>query len=276
MTNADADARIADQAAEFREGFVDADGFRVRYLEAGEGPPLVVLHGGGGVMRFRSHDLFARKRRVILFETPGFGHSPPNERTQSMAELADTMAQAAANLGLERFDLQGNSFGGKLAAWLAVRHPERVRCLVLMAPAAIRPENAPPRPPQGAAPPGALLYAHPERLPPMPEVAPEVREKQMALTRRIMGPPRDEELERGLAALPMPVLVLFGTEDRMLPPEMARHYREIIPDCHIVFVYDAGHEIEGDRPEAFFALVDDFLERQGAFVVNRKSGLLYP
>jgi glycosyltransferase involved in cell wall biosynthesis len=59
-----------------------------------------------------------------------------------MAELAATVEKAADALGLDRFELMGTSFGGKAALWLAVQHPERVRALVLEAPAAIRPQNA--------------------------------------------------------------------------------------------------------------------------------------
>jgi pimeloyl-ACP methyl ester carboxylesterase len=80
-----------------------------------------------------------KQYRVIVFEVPGFGQSPTNERSQSMPELALTMAQASTNLGLERFNLMGNSFGGKLALWMAIQQPERIQALILVAPAAIRP-----------------------------------------------------------------------------------------------------------------------------------------
>ena len=128
----------------FTEGYVEADGFRIRYKEAGQGEPLVSLHGAGGMKLYRSHELLAAQYRVIVFEVPGFGQSPVNERSQSMPELAFTMAQAVANLGIERFNLMGNSFGGKLALWLAVQQPERVQALILVAPAAIRPEGGVP------------------------------------------------------------------------------------------------------------------------------------
>ena len=54
-------------AASFREGHVEADGFRIRYREAGEGPPLVHLHGAGGMRLSPSHNLLARHYRVIAF-----------------------------------------------------------------------------------------------------------------------------------------------------------------------------------------------------------------
>ena len=105
----------------FREGFVEADGFRIRYMEAGQGTPLVHLHGAGGMRLTRGHDLLSRHYRVIAFEMPGFGQSPENTRTQTMAELAATMAAAVSALGIDKFNLMGTSFGGKAALWLAVQ-----------------------------------------------------------------------------------------------------------------------------------------------------------
>ncbi|ETX09323.1 alpha/beta fold hydrolase [Candidatus Entotheonella palauensis] len=260
----------------FMEAYVEADGFRIRYCEAGQGEPLVCLHGAGGLRLSPAHTLLAQHHRVIVFEMPGFGHSPTNERFQSMAELARTMALAATQLGLERFNLMGNSFGGVTALWLAIQHPEQVQALVLVAPAAIRPEaSAPPRQlsPEERM---ARLYAHPERQAPAPPPDPAVLEKQQALVQRLMGPARDEELERHMAALDLPVLVLFGTEDRMIPSEMGRRYVETLPNGHLILVYDAGHAVDADRPEAFVSVVGDFLQRHEAFLVNRQSSLIHP
>jgi pimeloyl-ACP methyl ester carboxylesterase len=253
----------------FREGYVEADGFRIRYLEAGRGEPLVVLHGGGGLRHYTSHDILSTSRRVILLEAPGFGASPANESSRTMADLANTLARAIENLGVTKFDLCGTSFGGKLALLLAVQHPDSLRALVLVGPAAIRPESTPQRPPGQA-----RLYAHPERQPGQPTAAPEVVEKQRALTRRLMGPPRDQDLEEQMAGLNIPVLVVFGTLDGTVPPEMGRHYKEILPNCNLVFLYDAAHEADADRPEAFASLVNDFLQRHGAFVVKAESDLI--
>lgn len=260
----------------FTEGSVEADGFRMRYQEAGQGEPLVSLHGAGGMRVSRAHALLAEQYRVIVFEVPGFGQSPPNERSQSMADLARSMAQAAANLGLERFNLMGNSFGGKLALWLAVQQPERIQALVLVAPAAMRPEGW--RPPRALSPEErrAILYAHPERQAPMPPPDPAILAKQQALVSRLIGPARDQALESRLQGLQVPVLVLFGTLDRMIPPEMGRLYCEKLPNCHLVLVYDAGHAVDADRPEAFVSVVGDFLRHHEGFLVNRQSGLINP
>ncbi len=254
----------------FKEGFVEADGFKIRYLEAGDGEPLIVLHGGGGLKHYASHDLLAGSRRVILMEAPGFGTSPANERSQTMAELGATMAQAVSQLGIDRYDLQGTSFGGKLAVWHALQAQEAVQSLVLVSPAAIRQPRA-----EGDPPPQMVLYAHPERVGPQLEMSAEDVQKQRGLTGRIMGPARDADLEGRMPELNIPVLVVFGTSDVFLPSHLARHYRELLSNCNIVFVYDAAHEVDADRPEAFVALVSDFYNRHEAFIVNSQSGALY-
>jgi pimeloyl-ACP methyl ester carboxylesterase len=261
--------------SEFREGFVETDGFRIRYMEAGDGPALIHLHGAGGLRRSPAHDLLAKHYRVIAFEMPGFGQSPENTKTQGMPELAATMAGAAEKLGLDRYNLMGTSFGGKTALWLALQQKERVLALVLEAPAAIRPEGA--QPPSGSPEEMARrLYAHPERLPPMLPPDPAVQAKTRQLVARLRGPDRDADLERQLAGLSTPTLVLFGTADQVIPPDMGHLYKELMPNCHLVFVYDAGHAISTDRPEAFTEVVTDFLERHEAFVISRTPTVIHP
>src|SRR5439155_24021641 len=105
---AQVESRTAETSS-FKEGFIEADGFRIRFAEAGSGAPLVCFHGAGGMRVSRSHQLLAEQHRVIVFEVPGFGASAVNERTSSIGELARTMAEAIANLGLERYSLMGNS-----------------------------------------------------------------------------------------------------------------------------------------------------------------------
>ena len=259
----------------FRERFVDADNFRIRYMEAGEGPPLIHLHGAGGLHMTPAHDLLSRDRRVIVFEMPGFGESAENTRSATMAELAATMARAVRALGIDACDLLGSSFGGKVALWLTALHPERIRALVLEAPAAIRPAGM--RPPSGTtAEMAQLLFAHPERAEPLPEPDAATAQKQRSLVGRLRGPDRDQALEDRMRGLQTSVLVLFGTLDRVMPPELGRVYKALLPNCHLVFVYDAGHLIGAERPEAFAEVVGDFLDRREAFVISRRETKIYP
>src|SRR5437763_14238069 len=95
-------------------------------MEAGEGPALMHLHGAGGLRLSPAHDLLAKQFRVIAFEMPGFGASAENTKTQSMPELAATMAAAADKLRLNQYNLIGTSFGSKTALWMALHQPERV------------------------------------------------------------------------------------------------------------------------------------------------------
>ena len=189
---------MADIGSGFREGLVDADGFRIRYQDAGEGPPLVHLHGAGGL------------------------------------ELT----------------------------------------LVLDAPATIRPEGS--EPVFGAPEIARRLYAHPERVLSAPAVEPALAARRLALVRRLRGPGRDAALEEGLRGLGIPALVLFGTQDRVIPPAMGRVYKELIPNAHLVFVYDAGHALMVERPEAVAEVVADFLERTDAFVISRTKTAIFP
>ncbi len=257
--------------AAFREGFVNASGCRIRYMEAGTGPTLIHLHGAGGLWLTPAHDLLSRHHRVIAFEMAGFGSSAETIRFETMPDLATVMAEAVANLGIDRFNLLGSSFGGKVALWLAVQHPERVLALVLEAPSAIRPVGSPP--PSGSPEDMARrLFAHPERHDPPPVPEPDV----LAMVGRLRGPERDTALEVRMRDLETPTLVLFGTLDHVIPPEMGRFYKELLPNCHLVFVYDAGHVISTERPEAFAEVTADFLERHEAFVISRTETVINP
>jgi pimeloyl-ACP methyl ester carboxylesterase len=259
----------------FSEGFVETDGFRIRYMQAGQGAPLVHLHGAGGLRMTCAHDLLSKRYQVIVFEMPGFGESAENTRTQTLGELAATMGSAVSALGIDRFNLMATSFGGRVALLLALQQPDRVQALILEAPAAIRPAGQ--RPPSGTPEEIAqLIFAHPERLGPLPVVDPAVQEKQRALTGRLRGPDRDAELEARIKGLATPTLVVFGTLDRVIPPDLGRIYKTLLPNCHLVFVYDAGHEISTDRPEAFAEVAGDFLERHEAFVISRTETVIHP
>ena len=198
----DQQQQAASRAA-FREGFVEADGFRIRYMEAGQGAPLVHLHGAGGMRLTPAHDLLAARYRVIAFEMPGFGavageHPDPHDGRNWRRRWSS----AVDALGLDQFDLMGTSFGGKAALWLAVQQPERVPALVLEAPAAIRPAG------NSAAVAGTpeemarRLYAHPGAAsPPLPADRPGGAGEAAALVARLRGPDRDADLEAAMRRL---------------------------------------------------------------------------
>jgi pimeloyl-ACP methyl ester carboxylesterase len=270
--------RLASIASvEFTEGYVEADGFRIRYLEAGQGRPVAWLHGAGGLHLKNGHHLLAATHRVIGIEMPGFGDSAPNERHQTSREMASTVARALQGLGLDDYVVWGTSFGGRIALWLALEAPEAIDKIVLEAPIAILPEgHQPPRDPS----PEAFqrrFFAHPERMTPTAPPDPALMQKQMGLVMRLIGPAsRDAELERRMPEIQTPTLVLIGTRDGVVSPEWGREYMRRLPNCNFLLVYDAAHEIASDRPEAFVDTVWDFLQRGEAFVVGQRSTVIYP
>jgi pimeloyl-ACP methyl ester carboxylesterase len=259
----------------FTEGHVEADGFRIRYMEAGQGRPVVMLHGMGGLMLSKVHDKLAKKYRVIAFEMPGFGQSPANATSQSVRDLAQTMAQAAAQLGLDTYALIGMSFGGRVALWQALQVPQQVDLLVLISPTAVVPQGyiMPSGAPDQI---GKLMLAHPETPPAQPPVDPTNVTKEMALLQRIKGTSRDPELEEQLGEVQTQTLVVFGTADHVVPPAMGRTYRERMPHCHYVLVYDAGHAVAAERPEALSSTIIDFLDLRETFIVSRRDGRINP
>ena len=262
--------------ADFKESFVEADGFRIRFMAAGpaSGDAVICLHGAGGLRVSKFHELLAENYQVFVFEAPGFGESAVNERSQTMWDLAGTMNQAVSALDTGPLSLIGNSFGGKLALCMAALKPEFViNSMMLIAPAAIRPD---PELRFSPAERQATMYAHPERQSPRPPLSDAVAKKQQTLFRRLIGQPRNADLEMKMAEINAPVLALFGVSDRLIPSDMARHYVEILPNCHVTMVYDAAHVIDADRPEATFSIAADFLENREKFLVTGADSLLHP
>ncbi len=262
--------------ARWKEDHVEVAGFRIRSWDAGPPQPtgtVVMLEGmTWGLSTLRN--ALAQKYRVMALELPGFGASPANTRSQSMQELAHTMAQVAAQVVSDAYTLIGASFGAHVALWQTLQSPASVEALVLIAPTALLPV------------PGALagtpeemamrLFAHPEKARGLASVDPAIVAKEQALVQRLTGGRHDAEAERRLVEIACATLVLFGTEDQMVAPEAARIYRARIPNSNIAFVYDAGHLIEAERPEALVNAVSDYVELRETFIVGRQSGLINP
>lgn len=215
----------------FAEHFIHTDGLRMRYLEAGHGSPVVVLHTAEGLQQSELHTLLARQFRVIAFEIPGVG-LPPHD-------VARTLTQASLAVGLEQYVLVSSAANASIALWQAIDTPEQgdgLVGLVLISPTVLLPE-------------GRIAAS---------------------------GFARDPELERRLADLQVATLVLVGTNDEILPAETGPRYVEHIPHCYYVLVYDAGHAIETDRPDALCTAVGDFVERRDAFIVEQNNTAINP
>jgi pimeloyl-ACP methyl ester carboxylesterase len=262
--------------AAFKENHVEVDGFRIRYWEAGPSQPtgtVVMLESmTWGLSKLR--DALVQKYRVIALELPGFGESPANTRSQSVPELANTVARAAAQVTPEPYTLIGTSFGANVALWQTLQSPDQVEALVLISPTTLLPaaDRITDTPEEMA----KRLFAHPEKAPDLPAVDPAIVAKEQALVQRLTGGRHDAEAERRLGEIPCATLVLFGSEDTVVAPEAARLYRARIPNSNIAFVYDAGHLIEAERPEALVNAVSDYVELRETFIVGRQTGIINP
>ncbi len=117
--------------------FVTVDGVRLHYIEKGEGPPVVLLHGNVVTAEdFRTSgvlDLLARRHRVIAFDRPGFGYSDrPHGSAWSARAQANLLRSASDILDIRRPVVLGHSWGAAVALAMALNHPDDVRGLVLL------------------------------------------------------------------------------------------------------------------------------------------------
>jgi pimeloyl-ACP methyl ester carboxylesterase len=115
-------------AESFTEGFVEAGGFRIRYVSAGTGHPVIYLHEHGALQLSPGHELLAQTFRVIALELP------ENTRSASVEDLAGNLNAAVTALGIERYNVMGTSFGATVALWMAILRPESVDAIVAIAP----------------------------------------------------------------------------------------------------------------------------------------------
>ncbi len=244
-------------------GQVEVAGARVEYFATGSGDPVLVLDAG----RWRNGplvDALAQAYRVVSLSFPEMSFA---KRPESLRDFASLLNLAARELISGKYTLIGESAGAGVALWQTLLAPDDIQALVLISPTTVLPIDDP----LGAGP--DQLLANPENesrlLPVEPAAADEMRPLLQAGS-------RDTELEERLGEISCSTLAVFGLNDRIIAPEAARVYREKIPNCNISLVYDAGHAIVADRPEALTSLVADFVERRETFIVGRESGLINP
>jgi len=116
-------------------GFVDLDGMRVHYRRAGQGHPLLLLHGSGWSLHIFDAVVARLIERfdVIRLDLPGFGLTGPRpDRDYSIGAYVSLLDRFADVVGVERFLIAGHSFGGQIAWTYALAHPDRLTGMVLM------------------------------------------------------------------------------------------------------------------------------------------------
>jgi pimeloyl-ACP methyl ester carboxylesterase len=260
MTHAD----IATPGAKFREGAVEVNGTRIRIARAGSGPVVVVLPTSAGLAFSPGIDLLAEDFHVIMIDPPGWGESPAEQVSSDLPELANTTAAAIAALGVGKYHLLGGSMGGVHALWVAARYPERVLSLAVDGSMAFRRDHwsMPGMDPnvivQAAARGDDVSMMVPPPHPAKPWATLDYRQKQFRKILRVMalvGPEFDDELAARLQVLRIPVLAIFGAQDHFLRPTIGDVYEHVIPNCRSVVVEGAAHDVPGETPTQYAALI---------------------
>ncbi len=233
----------------------------------GNGRPILYLHNGGGLRLSPALAALAESFRIVAPILPGFDGTPLHRGVGAMTDLADLAAELIAWLGEEPCDVIGHSFGGWVAAWLAVRHPHRTDQLVLEAPAGFGPEEIGWLD-QDPAKLAAAVPAHLERLG-ADERAAEICAVNRGTAQRYRERAgTDPALVARLGEIQSLTLILAGTRDGVTRPETCRLLKAAIPRSYLTFVYDAAHAIEVDQPLRFVRVVRDFLTRGEAFIIH--------
>ncbi|MBL1078475.1 alpha/beta fold hydrolase [Nocardia sp. 2] len=270
--------------------WITVDGHKLRYHEAGEGDPLVLLHGSGvGVSGWANFGdnlpVLAQHFRCLILDQPGFGASErPEVYERNYLRIAmDAVIGLLDELGIEKAALLGNSMGGGVATLTALEHPGRVDKLVLMAPGGVGVNVLGPEPSEGI---GRLMEFN---AAPSPErglaflksmvfnpatLTDELVEQRLTLAAdpaaqaalrdayaTFYNPKMAEPLPlwARLRSLRQETLLLWGRDDRVTPVEGALLPARQIPNVDLRIFSRCGHWVMVERKDAFERSVIDFL-----------------
>jgi pimeloyl-ACP methyl ester carboxylesterase len=257
---------------------VEIDGLRIGYERAGDGPPLVLLHGyvGDGPTTWRRQiEGLSDEFTVVAWDAPGAGRSSDPRESFGMAGYADCLAGFVNRLGLERPHVCGLSFGGALALAFYRRHAAIPRTLILASAYAgwagsLPAEVAEQRLQQSL----ALANLSPEEfvgalLPTMfsqatpPESVDEFGATMLAFHPagfRAMAHASAENLRDVLSHIGVPTLLVYGDKDVRAPLAVAENLHAAVSGSTLVILPDTGHLCNIESPEEFNIAVRTFLD----------------
>lgn len=251
--------------------FIELAGCRLRVMRGGAGPVLLVLHGGGGADTWLPYmEKLAQRFEVIVPEHPGFGGSEIPPWLERVSDLANFYLEFLARLELRQVHLVGLSLGGWIAADLALRDASRLASLTLVDAAGIHVPGVSALDPfmsndeqsirdlfhdQGLAEQTIARALRPETE--------DIRLTNRLVVARLSWQPRfhDPQMAKWLHRLRLPVLILWGENDRLFPVDYARAYQQLIPGAALIVLAECGHLPEIEKTEEFAAAVTDFCSR---------------
>jgi pimeloyl-ACP methyl ester carboxylesterase len=266
----------------------------VNVVELGAGdPPIVFVHGLAGSWQNWLENMprfAAAGHRVVAFDLPGFGASEMPREKISIAGYGRLVDALLDRLGVGPAVLVGNSMGGFIAAEVAIQFPPRVERLVLVSAAGLTIEyqrderilgalrfgrrllmawggfvgarsDAVARRPRARELLLRLVVAHPDRLP-APLVAEQVRGAGNPGFVDALDALTDYPIRARLGEIACPTLIVWGTEDRLVPVRDAAEFERLIPDARTVVWPDTGHTAMLERPHGFNRLVEAFVNEE--------------
>lgn len=250
---------------------VVVDGVAIELVETGSGGPLLFLHAVDGIHPGAPWlKAIAADRHVIAPWHPGFGHSEQPQEFRSVSDLAYFYLELAQQLDLRDAVLMGASFGGWLAAEVAIRSTERFSHLVLVDPLGIKVSG---RRDRDIADMHALSQ---EQLAAAAYHDPSKRKRDYSAMsdRDLLAIARSREaytyygwqpymhnpgLRRWLRRIRIPTLVVWGESDGIVSTDYGRAFAAEIPGARFELIPDAGHYPHVEQPERFVELVAGFL-----------------
>jgi pimeloyl-ACP methyl ester carboxylesterase len=242
----------------------------VKLHRAGRGATVLFLHGVGGVPQWLPFfDALAERYELLVPEHPGFGGSDDPPWITSMSDLAMFYLDLVEEAGLDRIHLIGNSLGGWLAAEILIRDRSRFRSLVQLAPAGIRVKGVPCGDNFIWGPEEAVrnLYHDQTFADRILALTPDEAQMDLMLKNRFtvakLGwQPRwfNPDLEKWLHRIKLPSLIVWGDDDKIMPPANAALWCDRLRDARLVMIESCGHLPHVEHAPLVAGHVLDFLE----------------
>jgi len=249
----------------FKQSFVEINGCKVNLRRGGSGEPLLFLHGASGapaIMPFM--EKLAQRFDVLVPEHPGYGLSDEPEWLDNIHDAAYFYLDFLKRLGLKNVIVIGSSMGGWIAMEMAVRDTSRFKSLILVSPAGVQAPGVQPAdiflmPPEEL----VRKLFHDQKLaeqrlaePVTPEAL-DIALKNRHTTARLAWEPRlyDPHLPKWLHRIDVPVHIVWGEEDRILPVGMLEELRKRMPQAKVTVMKNVGHLPHAERSDEFCELV---------------------
>ncbi|MEB3102131.1 alpha/beta fold hydrolase [Ferviditalea candida] len=243
---------------------IDVRGLRVRLYRAGKGEPLLWLHGanGGGWNPFLQQ--LSSRYEVLAPEHPGFGQSDLPDWFDSIEDMAFHYRDFLDTLGYERVTICGSSLGGWIGLQLALIQAHRVKKLIVSDVAGVH------IPGRDSIDPFTLTvpqltercFYDTSRLPKTPQLSEmpvEMIRNRAMFARLTWERGCDPKLLHRLGGLSVPVLIVWGRQDELVPLSSGEKLKKAIPDSELFVIDECGHLPYVEKPE-------DFLNRIASFI----------